>query len=588
MSLRLSLAILIASLFFSACVGAQEKRCTETFGRLQLVSQTEVDEFQQRFGPCNTVGVLEITETQSTPDPIYNLDGLIDLIKIDTLRIASAASLTNLDGLFNVSTITSDFYLDNNSSLTNVDGLAGLVSVGGDFRIDGNPSLFNVDGLVGLNSVGDLSLDGSFANLDALANLSSVSSSLYIRSVSDCQGLAPVLGYPNASAGLSFTVSLGQCGSIQDVFQSVVAPISNSSFRVEGGAVLVDFDEADVSNSPFSVAEYEAACFIDSNYSVLQVEQELADNSPVTIPLSAYEEQPVDRLTLLLNIDHDRPDHLQIVLRSPSGQTFSIWDRAADESWQGCPSCGITKMLEVAVTSGAELGDQGWAVIVEDVEIGPITREGYLYQVEWEWTYQAYRGVADSALQSPIEVDGMRRGPIYDCWFAPRSQLGANPKSWFTADLRYTRPTGVTASIEGADESAHIKIGVADNGGDPASNYRGFCASSQACALCVIETDSFDVGAWPACRELPSAIENPPPWVDPCADQVISHAVSPSPSLTLSGLKNGQGYWCSVQAENSRGFSNWEPDINGLAQPNLIPEYSPTGLPIWLLYQATQ
>lgn len=57
---------------------------------------------------------------------------------------------------------------------------------------------------------------------------------------------------------------------------------------------------------------------------------------------------------------------------------------------------------------------------------------------------------------------------------------------------------------------------------------------------------------------------------------------SSTTTLVVSGSSNGVSYVCSVVAENSIGSS--EPST----QVSVTLEVAPSGLPIWLLYQATQ
>ena len=57
---------------------------------------------------------------------------------------------------------------------------------------------------------------------------------------------------------------------------------------------------------------------------------------------------------------------------------------------------------------------------------------------------------------------------------------------------------------------------------------------------------------------------------------------SSTTTIVVNGPSNGVSYVCSVVAENSIGSS--EPST----QVSVTPEEAPSGLPIWMLYQATQ
>ncbi|MDA7595608.1 M12 family metallo-peptidase [Luminiphilus sp.] len=69
-----------------------------------------------------------------------------------------------------------------------------------------------------------------------------------------------------------------------------------------------------------------------------------------------------------------------------------------------------------------------------------------------------------------------------------------------------------------------------------------------------------------------------------CSDGATSYAGSSAQSpVTLTGLTSGVSYTCSVVAQNGAGqssASNWPGAI--------IPEQSPQGLPVWLLYEVTK
>jgi hypothetical protein len=69
-----------------------------------------------------------------------------------------------------------------------------------------------------------------------------------------------------------------------------------------------------------------------------------------------------------------------------------------------------------------------------------------------------------------------------------------------------------------------------------------------------------------------------------CTDGATEYTGTSSTSrITVSGLTNGVGYSCSVTATNAVGTSP-----ASASSPPIVPEYIPTGLPIWLLYEAVK
>jgi hypothetical protein len=69
-----------------------------------------------------------------------------------------------------------------------------------------------------------------------------------------------------------------------------------------------------------------------------------------------------------------------------------------------------------------------------------------------------------------------------------------------------------------------------------------------------------------------------------CTDGTTQYTgTSTTSRITVSGLTNGVGYSCSVTATNAVGTST-----ASASSPPIVPEYIPTGLPIWLLYEASK
>jgi hypothetical protein len=69
-----------------------------------------------------------------------------------------------------------------------------------------------------------------------------------------------------------------------------------------------------------------------------------------------------------------------------------------------------------------------------------------------------------------------------------------------------------------------------------------------------------------------------------CTDGAADYTGTSSTSrITVSGLTNGVSYRCSVTATNAAGTS-----APSATSPPIVPEYIPTGLPIWLLYEAVK
>ena len=102
-------------------------------------------------------GSLKIDSYQDWCNPtLTNLDGLSNLTSVGgDLDIFHNYNLTNLDGLSNLTSVGGYLRIDWNDSLTNLDGLNALTHMGGNLEIRDNIALTNVDGLSALTTVGD-------------------------------------------------------------------------------------------------------------------------------------------------------------------------------------------------------------------------------------------------------------------------------------------------------------------------------------------------------------------------------------------------------------------------------------------------
>ncbi len=163
---------------------------------------------------------------------LYDLSGLGNLHTVrGTLTISYNNQLGNVDALSNLRTIGeggSDHHvqIQNNPSLTTIQGLSGVSTITGDLNIDDNDSLYNLSGLEGLQHVGaTLSITDNDAldNINALSNLDGVGDpvsggDLYIRSNSALSSIwLTDLGYVGGSLEIEGNPSLGGSNNLNSV-----------------------------------------------------------------------------------------------------------------------------------------------------------------------------------------------------------------------------------------------------------------------------------------------------------------------------------------------------------------------------------
>ena len=121
---------------------------------------------------------------------------------------------------------------------------------------------------------------------------------------------------------------------------------------------------------------------------------------------------------------------------------------------------------------------------------------------------------------------------------------GCNSVAEILASVPIQAPSAPTiASTDFEDGKIILTVSVSDNGGAEITRYEATCTDS---------TNTY-IGT------------------------------STSSPVTVSGLTNGVAYTCTVTATNSVGVSS----ASSATDP-ITPEAAATGLPIWLLYQATQ
>lgn len=194
-----------------------------------LASQSAVDNFKTRFGPCNrVVGDLVISGSD-----ISNLDGLSDLISVGgDLQVKRCNRLLTLDGLSGLTAVGGLIAIVLNDSLVSLSGLSNITSLAKNLRIASNPTLPNLNGLQSLISINGLAIESnrSLENIDALASLNAVGNEVFIGGNSSLKNID----------GLSaLTVVGGYLGLVAN----------DSILDVEGLSNLVHADNLDINSN---------------------------------------------------------------------------------------------------------------------------------------------------------------------------------------------------------------------------------------------------------------------------------------------------------------------------------------------------
>ena len=525
--------------------------CYAISGRLSI-SGTDITSLSSLSGITSVGGDLNIGYNAA----LTNLNGLSGITGSvgGNLSISGNPALTNLDGLSGITSIGGSLYIGENVALTNLDGLSGLTSVGGPLTIQYNAALTNLDGLAGITSVGgNLSINENVAltNLDGLSGITSVGGDLSIRSNSnlgDCIGITPLLGWPDGPpddlvvGAIAVQSNSSGCNSVEEILASVTGPTQPVITEVStgNGYAALTFTPATAAETLFPITGYEAACLGGEVTNATSPAVDILDNSdPVESSLTisgAGSAANSNEIEVDIDISHARPQRLMIQLTSPQGTTLTLWDESAQTTTDivGTFPTTLTPLDSIDSVTGEEINGT-WVLSVQDVNaIGGY--EGVLNS----WGLRI-KEKAKATGSSPITVTGLTNNRDYACTVAPITKLGVFPVSAaVTATPSPELPaTPLITSVAEDDAGLVVRFTLANDGGAPITDYTVTCGGVSA-----------------------SGVGSP---------------------IRITGLTNGQAYSCTVTATSSVGTSSASSAVSGTPE-----EFTPSGLPIWLLLEATK
>ncbi len=158
-------------------------------------------------------------------DQLTNLTGLSSLNSAHSFAVNSNDAMTSLSGLTSLNTVDWNLGIVNCPNLTNISQLSG-VSGGlmGDLSINDNASLINLSGLNNITSIGDelyIASNASLSNLDALSSVTSVGdigihNNENLTDISGLLGITTITGFVNIQNNTSLT-SLSGLDNIEPV-----------------------------------------------------------------------------------------------------------------------------------------------------------------------------------------------------------------------------------------------------------------------------------------------------------------------------------------------------------------------------------
>lgn len=437
-------------------------------------------------------------------------------------------------------------------------GSSALANSGIDIVIEGNPSLQDLDGLEGVIALKSLAIKSNDAltDLDGLRNLEQIAEALDVQTnakLEDCAALAPVLGWRDGkdkkvgTANISGNPAL--CSSDTEILDNTLGATSPVIIGHSATSILALNFARSVEREPiFPVTGHRATCISDTSASESNLGVALADLSPVSRTLEVAgsgggaTSSFVAELEVGIDITHTDPADLLVTLKNPDGVPIVLWDQRIPNS-ENLTGTFPTTLTPAQSLSGLARERMGgiWTLVVEDVGIGPIVREGTLNS----WSLRiSERSVVDGPVNPPVRIQGVGQRASYSCTLASLSRLGATPvSSAYSVTVPGVPPQPSISATDYEDGTITLYATVSEDGGYPVTEYKAACRSENSTAI-------------------------------------VSSSTSP---ITVSGLTNGLAYVCSVTAANALGTS-----VASVATAPIIPEERVWGLPIWLIYQATQ
>ncbi len=163
-----------------------------------ILTQTQIDNFPSLNPNCTIIeGWLRIRMVDN--ESLSNLNGLSQITQINGdvhIELTSSnATIDDLQGFDNLTTIGGSLTITNSGNLNILNGFQNLTSIGGDLTILGNNGLQSLIGLDNLKTIGgEISINSNLnvKNLTGLGGLESVGGYLNLDVSESLEGLAPL------------------------------------------------------------------------------------------------------------------------------------------------------------------------------------------------------------------------------------------------------------------------------------------------------------------------------------------------------------------------------------------------------------
>ena len=341
-------------------------------------------------------------------------------------------------------------------------------------------------------------------------------------------GISPAGAY--YSIKLNYTVTYSDPGPIR--------PPSLNSITPRNGGLTLNITPPNSGPTPDG---YRGFC----GRSAGQVSQSLM--APVSIaasgitnsslaPTTEIKRYVVGNVGASVNISHQWRGELELKLYSPSGKSVTLWTgEELDSGTQLSSSFSLPNF-------DGEYATGNWRLQIEDRVEGD---GGTLNN--WSLAFNTRKQIFEESYNSStIEVPVLTNGEIYNCYavsfiFSFLADDEESLPSNSLSALVGATPGKPTITVEPEDKRALVYVKSIATGGLDITQYEGVCQSSQGTRT----------------------------------------STSTNKTIEVTPLTNGLGYLCKARARNQQG---WGPYSD---EEKVRPEEQASGLPIWLLYVAT-
>ena len=259
-------------------------------GDVIFTNQAQVDAFLFQYPDCT-----EINGSLIVNGSITSLEGLVNLETITGSFSLLFTDVQNLDDLANLTGILNNVGIANNSQLNNISGLGGITQVNREFTVIGNPMLEDLDGLNLTNigsGVSDAELESQLV-LNVSGNAGMIS----------LNGLESLVSLNNRMLSISNNAQLTDINAIENIDPATVGGIyilGNASLSMCNIDLLCNFGSLDEDNQVLiennndgcnSGSEVEDACQNMSNELFLASDVSIYPNpfsNHITIQLPGF------------------------------------------------------------------------------------------------------------------------------------------------------------------------------------------------------------------------------------------------------------------------------------------------------------